>query len=909
MDNILQYTTVIDYVLLYEFMDPEDLDENEKVKEGKRQKYRELFNTQMLAEGLIYKEERVGKYVFVKVECPFDRLCKEAETMRLDIPLDGEGWAKWGIILHVAIQIRSLDYHGSREKPGNSERTRTVTLSLEVNVHVDMIIKNEEEDKKSKLQKGMKKMLDIEETEEHEASAPFQVRIKKWFIGNKNEEDFFRPSLRFLLTHNILINIDISKAKNPLKEVYLKKKGLAYLLMKEAFKDAFILHDKSREDKSVEPLPSSQVTPVKLSNDIEFPATYEPPRTVQDTRAILHRQWTGFCRHRQPLDMVRDYFGEKLHFTSVGSGRTFYQGLAYLLMKEAFKDAFILHDKSREDKSVEPLPSSQVTPVKLSNDIEFPATYEPPRTVQDTRAILHRQWTGFCRHRQPLDMVRDYFGEKIAFYFGWVGTLITSLWMPALLGIIVFSVGVARKISDTNNMETGSSNSTQAKKNFVMNSIEVVKNASDNILTPYFAFAICIWGTIFLEVWKRKQATLSFKWQVDNFDMAEPDRPQFYGTKALEDKLTGKLVWLYPMPYRMLKYTTSTSVLVVMMFVVIISVTSVILYRVYSNVSWCGENAKCKMIHGTVIATLLNTISIMILGWVYHTLAFKLTDWENHRTQTRYNDALITKLFAFQFVNTYASLFYTAFFRKDIGTDGIIGLGMEYTDNCGDAGNNNCMSLLSFQLLTLMIIKPVPKFFSDIIIPFLKKMFRRCQGTKVDDFSPSKDHSRKHYLIQEMQKPNAEDFRLSEFNEKIIQYGYLMLFAASFPLAPLLALIINIIDLRVDGKRLLWWNRRPVPFRDNDIGIWFHILRFMNVLGVISNAFLIAFTSEYGQSLTLAQKFLFVIGFEHLVFGVKLILDIIIPDTPVSIQQAKRRERYVVSTLMAEMVSRDSSAE
>ena len=36
---------------------------------------------------------------------------------------------------------------------------------------------------------------------------------------------------------------------------------------------------------------------------------------------------------------------------------------------------------------------------------------------------------------------------------------------------------------------------------------------------------------------------------------------------------------------------------------------------------------------------------------------------ENHRTQTQYNDMLIMKLFAFQFVNTYTSLFYIAFFR------------------------------------------------------------------------------------------------------------------------------------------------------------------------------------------------------------------------------------------------------
>lgn len=43
------------------------------------------------------------------------------------------------------------------------------------------------------------------------------------------------------------------------------------------------------------------------------------------------------------------------------------------------------------------------------------------------------------------------------------------------------------------------------------------------------------------------------------------------------------------------------------------------------------------------------------------TLFFLFT--ENHRTQTQYNDALIIKLFAFQFVNNYASCFYIAFFR------------------------------------------------------------------------------------------------------------------------------------------------------------------------------------------------------------------------------------------------------
>ncbi|GFW28254.1 hypothetical protein TNCV_4639211 [Trichonephila clavipes] len=47
---------------------------------------------------------------------------------------------------------------------------------------------------------------------------------------------------------------------------------------------------------------------------------------------------------------------------------------------------------------------------------------------------------------------------------------------------------------------------------------------------------------------------------------------------------------------------------------------------------------------------------------------------ENHQTQSQYNDALVIKLFAFQFANTYASLFYTAFFRRCASYAGFYGV-------------------------------------------------------------------------------------------------------------------------------------------------------------------------------------------------------------------------------------------
>lgn len=45
---------------------------------------------------------------------------------------------------------------------------------------------------------------------------------------------------------------------------------------------------------------------------------------------------------------------------------------------------------------------------------------------------------------------------------------------------------------------------------------------------------------------------------------------------------------------------------------------------------------------------------------------------------------------------------------------GIFGKPDEYNDKCeGDS----CMSQLSFQVCVLMLAKPLPKFFKDIILP------------------------------------------------------------------------------------------------------------------------------------------------------------------------------------------------
>uniref|UniRef100_A0A3B4UGW2 Anoctamin n=1 Tax=Seriola dumerili TaxID=41447 RepID=A0A3B4UGW2_SERDU len=84
-----------------------------------------------------------------------------------------------------------------------------------------------------------------------------------------------------------------------------------------------------------------------------------------------------------------------------------------------------------------------------------------------------------------------------------------------------------------------------------------------------------------------------------------------------------------------------------------------------------------------------------------------------------------------------------------------------------------------------------------------------------------------------------------EYMEMIIQYGFVSLFVASFPLAPAFALLNNVIEIRLDAAKFVTEIRRPDAVRCKDIGIWYNILCGISKFSVITNAFVISFTSEF----------------------------------------------------------------
>ena len=72
-----------------------------------------------------------------------------------------------------------------------------------------------------------------------------------------------------------------------------------------------------------------------------------------------------------------------------------------------------------------------------------PLQENPPKLVlPDTRQELNDTWGKLNLKYQPLWKIRNYFGEKIALYFAWTGTLISTLWIPTLLGLGIFLYGL-----------------------------------------------------------------------------------------------------------------------------------------------------------------------------------------------------------------------------------------------------------------------------------------------------------------------------------------------------------------------------------------------------------------------------------------------------------------------------------
>ncbi|XP_011165233.1 anoctamin-4 isoform X2 [Solenopsis invicta] len=468
--------------------------------------------------------------------------------------------------------------------------------------------------------------------------------------------------------------------------------------------------------------------------------------------------------------------------------------------------------------------------------------------------------------KQPLWLIRRYFGEKVALYFAWLGFYTKSLYAPAVVGLLCFIYGLL-SMDSVDNVPSKEICDPNLAGNITLCPIcdractyqklgdsclfSKLTYLFDNPGTVFFAIFMSFWATTFLELWKRRQAVLVWEWDLQNADYNEEPRPEFEtSVKTFRiNPVTKEKEPYLPVWSKFIRNLATGSIVFFMICVVLGAVLGTIVYRISLVAIFYGGGGSFLKRHAKIFtsmtAALINLVIIMILTRIYHRLARWMVNMENPRTQTEYEASYTFKIFLFEFVNFYSSLIYIAFFkgRFFVHPGDAQARDSEFyrikTDVCDPAG---CLSEVCIQLAIIMVGKQCFNNIVEILSPKLWNWWR-----KRTHVAATKDHGRR-YTCWEKDYQLQDPGRLAlfdEYLEMILQYGFVTLFVAAFPLAPLFALLNNIAEIRLDAYKMVSEARRPLAERVEDIGAWFGILRGVTYVAVVSNAFVIAYTSDF----------------------------------------------------------------
>ncbi|KJH50552.1 hypothetical protein DICVIV_03318 [Dictyocaulus viviparus] len=544
-----------------------------------------------------------------------------------------------------------------------------------------------------------------------------------------------------------------------------------------------------------------------------------------------------------------------------GGGTTQYRfGIERLLSQGAYSAAYPLHQEIRDR-------------CKMLKGKEL-----------SQRELLYNHWASWTNilKYQPLDCIKRYFGTKIAFYFAWLGYYTRSLYLAAFIGVVSVFYGFLNISEDIVSNDICGLDGVGSRilicpqcDNYcdfqLLNSSCIYAKMSylfDNGGTVVFAALMSVWATLFLEGWKRYHAEISWKWGLLDLVVEEDTvRPEFqfrvktkrYNpvTQQEEPYLSGKK--------KLANFTAGAVTVLFFICLVLAVVFGMVVYRVICmRLLASMDNPTIDSLAFLIVSTTAATINLAVIicmNYFYNSLAHRLTRWECPRTQADFDNSYTFKVFLFQFANYYSSLFYIAFFKGVLsqlpGTrdnDGNVKIAGYRLEGCDPAG---CFAELVIQLATIMCGKQFfaavvefayPNFMSllrkwQLMVPIVETKEQRKKRIREEN-SKKMNHMARweadYYL-----NPTYDQFLFDEYLEMVLQFGFVTLFVAAFPLAPFFAVLNNIFEIRLDAYKFLITTQKPVPAQAKNIGVWLSILNVISKFSVTINALVIAFTSDF----------------------------------------------------------------
>ncbi|XP_059223418.1 anoctamin-2 isoform X2 [Stomoxys calcitrans] len=488
---------------------------------------------------------------------------------------------------------------------------------------------------------------------------------------------------------------------------------------------------------------------------------------------------------------------------------------------------------------------------KLLNDKVYASAYA--LHDKSNRELLVREWSDLAnwKHFQPLDEIKEYFGAKVAIYYAWLGFYTRMLIPLSIFGILFFLYGFITWHSDPISKEICNTNKTtlmcpQCDRNCDYWELSKICKTSkinyllDNNMTVVFAFFVSMWAVINLELWKRYSADIIHRWGLTGYTQdVEHPRPQYLQKLRNNVKFSKKLekqdpesVFEPEVPFWSIKFLpsfTSYSIVVLSICVSLMAVFAMVIYRMAQKASRSvlgDENSTTyKVMTLPITASIIYFVAISILHHAYSFLARILTNLEYCRTQTEYDESLTIKIYVFQFVNYYSSLFYVAFLKGKF-----VGYPMKYNrifgfrqEECAPGG---CLMELCLQLVVIMVGKQLVYAIIEVSLPYLMRILNKCLKNVTN--------IRRNSQMQSVKSNQwTEDYYLQPWAPRMLFAEYLEI-----------ALINNIFEIRTDAMKMLKFIRRPVAQRAKDIGVWFSIMMIVTKIAVATSAVIIAYSTN-----------------------------------------------------------------
>ncbi|KAL2077018.1 hypothetical protein ACEWY4_026522 [Coilia grayii] len=451
--------------------------------------------------------------------------------------------------------------------------------------------------------------------------------------------------------------------------------------------------------------------------------------------------------------------------------------------------------------------------------------------------------------------------EKVALYYLWLGWYTFLLLPAAIVGVIIFLYGLAFFRTSPLIQEVCESDIIMCprcdKRCEVWKladtcSYAKVSHLFDNEGTVAFAMFMAIWATVFLELWKRHRAKYVSEWNV--FDWSEE-----------EEELIMEIVNDLECKPKEFKYSYRRSALVLsltaLLLAVIIGLTqALVMFRVVARVLLADQDSwpiikQHANIVALVMGAALHFLTMQVMKRVNRWMAFKLCDIERCRSYAATERSFTVKMFTFQFCTGFSSLIYIAFFLGRIN-----GYPGDYTRIAGklrleECHPSGCVTDLFIQMAVILVLKQTLNNIVEFTIPRVQHCFTQtlaktlecscdhCNACEERSCDTCKRHD---WIMKNYYLNDVHSFKLFDvYVDMVMQFSFTTIFVAAFPLAPLLAFINNLFEIRGDANRMVCLERRLVPRKTNDIGIWMRVLEVIGVLAVIANGLVIGISSDF----------------------------------------------------------------